>query len=425
VALAIRELRRQRAEIRSRILESAVHVAARERAEGLASSAETADKAKSAFLAMMSHEIRTPLNAIIGYAQLLKSSPEQHSEERLGIICKSGEILQRILDDILDFSKIEAGKLSIKRQSVSIRGAIADVAGAFEEQARSKGIEIFTEISSEVPEFLMIDPVRFNQILSNLVSNAVKFTETGSVRVVTSAAIGDPIADPMNFLLRVRVLDEGPGIEIAEESLLFQPFSQVDSRTARRHEGTGLGLVICRRLCELMGGQVKFQRRSEKGSEFFFELPAPRSEAPSVMPPEPRLARRLEEHMAVLVVDDNPVNARLLGAVLKRFGVEPRIASSGSEALMLLRQNDFDVIFMDIQMPEMDGLETTARVRDVERSLGRKPCFVIAVTADILMSDPSSSLAAGMDGHLSKPINIRQVEEVMARLAASRGPETK
>lgn len=390
--------------------------AARENAEKLAERAGAADQAKSAFLAMMSHEIRTPLNAIIGYADLLKENPAESLTERLEIISSSGGILLHILDDILDFSKIEAGKLEIEPRPTQIRKVIAETMATFQNQAESRQNSLESEVADEVPEHLLLDDRRVAQVLGNLISNAVKFTSGGTIRIVAAADGVSP--EGAGFRLRIAVEDDGIGITENKIATLFQPFSQVDTSEARRYEGTGLGLAICRRLCSLMGGSIDFAQRKPAGSIFAIHLPSEAVEkAQSVSRPKP--AKPAEgDDLEILVVDDNPVNARLLKSVLQRMGRDACIAHSGEEALEAFRKTSLDVIFLDIHMPGMDGAATASRIRAMEQETGRRPCVIIAVTADILAEH---SPAGGIDVHLRKPIDIGQIEQTLGRFAGRKG----
>ncbi len=411
--LSLREMHRRRADLQRRIVERDELQAARDHAEFLAGKAEAADRAKSAFLAMISHEIRTPLNAIIGYADLLCHDPSDQLQDNLGIISRNSHALQRILDDILDYSKIEAGKLAIVPRPTALHRLIEEVVATYQNQAASRKNVLFSTVDPAVPESLLLDDLRVRQVIGNLLSNAVKFTEGGSIRLSASLQSVTRFGSPT---LRLTVEDEGIGIPPEDEHNLFEAFSQVDSTTHRRYGGTGLGLAICRRLCRLMGGDISYHRGHPTGAIFVVTLPATAS-GPAIEPvrPNPFALTPQPDDLTVLVVDDNSVNARLFQAILRRLGRSSHVAHSGLEAIELFRQLSPDIIFMDIHMPGMDGLEATRAIRQAEAESGRRPCVIIAVTADILLADSNQSAAAGMNGHLKKPINVSQVAQTLTQ----------
>jgi len=418
VGLAIREILRRREEISRRIRETEAVQAARLRADQLADKAAAADRAKSAFLAMISHEIRTPLNAIIGYADLLRRDPDEELAERLEIVSRSGSMLQHIVDDILDFSRIEAGRLDIRPRATDVRDLIDEIVRTFERSAELRGDLIITTIDPAVPEFLQLDDVRVKQVLGNLVSNAVKFTNGGSIMISVSCEAG--LSGKEGQTLVITVDDEGIGVAAGEEAALFEPFSQADSTASRRYQGTGLGLVICRRLCSLMGGTISFQRRLVKGSTFKVCLPARAAESAEKSPDSDPPSHAVQhDDMTILIVDDNVVNGRLLKAVLKRMGRTAETVVSGRKAIDHFKAKPFDVIFMDIHMPGMDGIATTQEIRKLEKEMNRPRCFIVAVTADSLVTDSAQTRAASMDGHINKPIRIVEIEETLSRLSQS------
>ena len=356
----------------------------------------------------MSHEIRTPLNAIIGYAELLEHTPhDPEAAQAIQTIRESSGGLLRVLNDILDFSKIEAGALAIHCEPVSIRALVTEVHSLFELQALARDNRLILDLDPALPPRLAIDGARLKQVLSNLVSNAIKFSHHGEIRLAVAA-------DSTPRRLRISVTDDGIGITPEQEARLFEAFNQVDSSPTRRYDGTGLGLAISRRLCLLMGGKIAFQRRQPQGSIFHVEIPfepvAPEQTAEPAAPPAiPPISAPID----ILVVDDNPTNARLLNAILKRLGLEARIALSGAEALACVEERRADLILMDIQMPEMDGFETTRRIRTLESSRQIPPCRIVAVTADILETSHATARAAGMDDYLSKPVKPAQIRAVI------------
>lgn len=405
------ETTRRRAELRARALESARLREAKDEADRLRVKAESADRAKSTFLAMMSHEIRTPLNAIIGYAELLRGvSLDRDAMQGIQAIRESGDVLLRVLNDVLDFSRIEAGGLAIRPEPTGVRTLVAEVCALFGAAAEARGNRLSFDVDAAVPPVLLMDGGRVRQVLSNLISNAVKFTNRGAVRVLVTWE-----SERLDF----RVEDEGIGVPREAESGLFQPFVQVDSAVGRRFDGSGLGLAICRRLCQLMGGEIAFRRRESGGSIFSFYLPATVSAAPGKDPP--RVAAVVPDGdtfdgdaPSVLVVDDNVINARLMASILKRFGVTPRIAGGGREAVQSYRGEPADIILMDIQMPDMDGLEATREIRRFEGEQGLARSEIVAVTADILERHREEARAAGMDGYISKPVDVLEIQRLVS-----------
>jgi len=403
-------------EISRRRRESRYLKAEHAHAERLADEAASADRAKSAFLAVMSHEIRTPLNAIIGYAELLDHTPlNPESTQAIQTIRESSSGLLRVLNDILDFSKIEAGALAIHSEPVSIRALVTEVHSLFELQALARDNRLILDLDPALPQRIVIDGTRLKQVLSNLVSNAIKFSHHGEIRVAVAA-------DSAPRRLRISVTDDGIGITPEQEAHLFQAFTQVDSSPTRRYDGTGLGLAISRRLCLLMDGKITFQRRQPQGSIFHVEIPFEpaaheRSPKPNPEPASPPAAPLLAPPIDILVVDDNPTNARLLNAILKRLGLDARIAHSGAQALACVEERHADLILMDIQMPEMDGFETTRRIRTLESTRQIPPCRIVAVTADILETSHATARSAGMDDYLSKPVKPAQIRSVIEATA--------
>ncbi|NDY41296.1 response regulator [Dissulfurirhabdus thermomarina] len=517
--------------------------------------AEEASRAKSRFLANMSHEIRTPMNGVMGMLELLKATPL--TEEQRGYVetaYASAEMQLAIINDLLDLSRIEAGKLSLESVEFDVAEAVEDVVALLSEGAHRKGIETACYIGPAVPRLVEGDPVRFRQVLANLVGNAVKFTESGSVVVRAGREVGDGGSG----WLRVEVRDTGIGIAPELQPQLFRPFTQGDESTTRKYGGTGLGLAISRELVEMMGGTIGFESRPSRGSTFWFRLPLRRPSAPEerrpalegervllVAPPGParsvtedylddwgmdwagaetadqgllwlqaaaaqgrpyrlllldarvpgvsdlslphvvkddpalegvrmvlldvqgsrvlsgegaRLFHGLvvkplrrstlrggllmalghpeqEESAAdvpavrdrfsgrVLLAEDNEVNRVLGMAILGRFGLDVETAANGREAVEAVRRGRFDLVFMDCQMPEMDGYEATRRIRDEEEAAGdgrRIP--IIAMTGNVMAGDRERCLEAGMDGHLGKPFTIRQVRDILARyLSPPRG----
>ena len=374
--------------------------------------AEAADRAKSDFLAMMSHELRTPMNGVIGFCDLLRETRIDAVQcDYLDTIRRSGQDLLRLIDDILDFSKIEAGKLELEDRPFAVGECVRAGVDSLVPLARSKGLALGWEVDSAVPAWLRGDPTRVGQVLANLLANAVKFTDRGEVRVTVrlSAVSGRP---SVAFAVR----DTGIGMEPDEVGRLFRPFTQADATPTRRFGGTGLGLAICHRLVEMMGGTIEVESERGKGSRFVFHLPCRPAEpvAPATAPDRGEDRGFASRHpLRIVVAEDNPVNMRLTLLMLKRLGYEALSSTNGKECLAVLERTACDVILMDIQMPEMDGIECTRAIRAAQ-----KPVYVIAVTADAVGGTRARCVEAGMNDYLSKPLGVPALQQAL-RLAAS------
>jgi len=394
--------------------------------------AEAATRAKSDFLATMSHEIRTPMSGVIGMSDLLLDTPPLSPEQRYfaETIRSSGQSLLAIINDILDFSKIEAGKLELERQPLVIQTCVTSAVDLLTVKANEKGLSLSCQFDPHLPPAILGDPTRLRQILLNLVGNALKFTEKGKVMVTvelagsrhaeraesSEAASLLPSARSACLLLSVR--DSGLGIPPDQQTRLFQSFSQADASTTRRYGGTGLGLSISKRLVELMGGTIGVESSGVpgEGSTFFFTLPAIAVEPP---PPEPTfsesaasLSERLPLH--ILIAEDLIVNQTFALKALGRMGYQAQVANNGRRALEAVQRERFDVVLMDMQMPEMDGLEATRHIR-AELSVEQQP-YIIAMTANATPEDRAHCLTAGMNDFLSKPVQARELRKVLEKL---------
>ena len=357
--------------------------------------AEAASQAKSEFLATVSHEIRTPLNGVIGMSDLLMDQPiDPKSREYARTLHVSAARLLELINDILDFSKIESGKLELERRPIRLTTLIGEACRLFGPHAEAKGLKLTTAVSSALPEHVMGDPARLRQVLLNLLSNAIKFTEHGEVCVEAA------LSEQGELVLAVR--DTGPGVAPEKQDWLFEPFRQADASTARRYGGTGLGLAICRRLTEAMGGRIGVDSAPGQGSRFWVVLPL---ETVVSSEPESPVFQPILEPAAggkVLLVEDNPVNQQVAVAMLERHGCTVSVADSGEKALEMAGRERFDMIFMDVQMPGMDGLETTRRLRSREGWLAEVP--IVAMTAGGPGAERERCLTVGMSGYLAKPL---------------------
>lgn len=373
--------------------------------EKLKEEADTANNTKSKFLANMTHELRTPLHGILNLAEFaISETTTEEKDNTLKSILKSAHYLSNIVNDILDFSKIEAGKLEIEHINFSLNDVISDVIKPQLQQASAKGIKLIKSVDPKIAENLKGDPLRVSQILNNLCSNAIKFTKTGQVELKVSIKSSTLHTQ----LLKFEVIDTGLGINETVQEHLFKEFHQADSSTSREYGGTGLGLSICARLSELMQGQLSFTSKIGKGSTFTYEQSFELALLPSVAKQGSDITNL--QGCTVLIAEDNKINQLIIVKMLKAHNANLIIAEDGKECVKYFKEHSVDLIFMDIQMPEMDGIKATQVIRALPAG---KTVPIIAMTANTLKQDIEHYLGIGMDGYLTKPFDKAKLNSLL------------
>ncbi|CAN1496969.1 NtrB Signal transduction histidine kinase, nitrogen specific [Caulobacteraceae bacterium] len=393
-----------------------------EHLRNLSVKANAANAAKTQFLANMSHELRTPLNGVVGVASALANTPLDDRQKRMvELIRSSGKDLERQLSDILDLTKVEAGELQLEAVPVDVALIIQDVVALMAGACAQKKLDLVFDNTLPTKQLFLGDPVRLRQVITNLMSNAVKFTSVGRVRVTASARSMGPG-------LVIEVEDTGIGFDEAQSQKLFERFSQADSSITRRFGGTGLGLAITKSLTELMGGTIRAQSTPEVGSVFTLDLPLPldRAVVPSQVSEDPtEICRDIPKDLRVLLVEDQLLNQQVFGFMMEPFGAEFFTATNGAEGVEAFETATFDVIFMDMQMPIKDGLAATRGIRALEAKTGVKPTPIIMLTANAGENHRREALAAGADLHVAKPVTQQTIGDALRTVLATYGKATR
>ena len=373
-----------------------------------------ASRTKSKFLAHMSHEVRTPMNGVLGMLQLLQMTAlDEEQKNYVSTAMESGKSLLAIINDILDYSKIEAGKLRMTPEPFCIRDMLTSLLASFKAAVNPQQVKLHASVDAAIPEILIADQMRIRQILYNLIGNAVKFTEQGHISInlrLKSTLYADQV------LLECTVADTGIGVPSDVGEMLFEPFTQLESPHRKKNQGSGLGLSIVKLLVAQMNGTVTLQRNEADGTTATFTLVAEKNVSPPDTEPLPAndlRATRRPQRLSTLIVEDEHINQQILKAILTKFGHRTTLAENGRIALDLLLSDRFDIVLMDVQMPEMDGLEATRRIRTTKDFERVKDIPIIALTAYAMAGDEEKCLAAGMTGYLAKPVDIKELEALL------------
>jgi len=384
--------------------------------------AEEALRTKSRFLANMTHEIRTPLNGVIGLSRMLqKSDLNSEQQEWLGIITTSGENLLKIINDILDFSKNESGQIVLENIDFEINSLLKNVYQLMKFKAEENGIDFSYHLSNEVPIVVNGDPFRISQILMNLVNNAIKFTHKGHVKL--SVELVDMAKNSNQILFRIT--DTGIGISDEGKSLLFKEFSQTESSISRKYGGTGLGLAISKNMVDLMKGEIGVESELNKGSEFWFKLSLKESTKIKDVSPTVQV-ENVPKELKILLAEDNIINQKVAILMLRQFGFKCDVARDGMEAFNLYKTTNYDLVLMDMQMPNVDGLQSTAMIRKHESDHSVvHPVYIVALTANAMAEDRYQCLQSGMNNYLSKPVSEKEFRKILIEAGKQIEPRTK
>ena len=380
-----------------------------QQAESRTRQTEEVHRTKSLFITNMSHEVRTPMNGILGMASLLAQTPlTKEQQSYVETIRSCGDTLLTVINNILDFSAIESGRLTLDEKSTDLKSCVEEVMETFMARTTQAGVLLHCQIAEDVPPRILTDADRLRQILTNLIGNAVKFTQQGEIRIriFMTGALPPPAAHADSVVIGFEITDTGIGIEKDQFEQLFQSFSQVDPSGTREYGGAGLGLTISDRLVHLLNGRIHVESEPGKGSRFSFTIatrPAPLKTASTTLATIPRLADKYP--LQILLAEDNPINRQLAVMILDKMGYAPGLAENGKVVLDQLQKEPFDLIFMDIQMPEMDGLQATRHIR----SKGVYQPIIIAMTANTTRKDRDDCLTEGMNDFLSKPVHLDEL----------------